>query len=160
MTTDYAIVKTVPLKVKETDATTPEEQDAKDTDEMTLKNRRHRKPQTKYPTINISVTVVSRSAAGFDGFCFALRFDFFRVLLSERVTPESRIMFRRKIGTRINKRVVSDRVSYIAPFLNYDPDPYIVINAGKLYWIIDFYVTSRYYPNAQMYDDDTAQDHE
>ena len=89
--------------------------------------------------------------------CFALRFDFFPILISEKLTPESRIMFRRKIGTRRDKRLISDRVSYIAPFLNYDPDPYIVINDGKLYWIIDFYVTSRYYPNSQMYIDDQTQ---
>ena len=89
--------------------------------------------------------------------CFALRFDFFPILISEKLTPESRIMFRRKIGTRRDKRLVWDRVSHIAPFLNYDPDPYIVINAGKLYWIIDFYVTSRYHPNSQMYIDDRTQ---
>ncbi len=89
--------------------------------------------------------------------CFALRFDFFPILISEKLTPESRIMFRRKIGTRRDKRLVWDRVSHIAPFLNYDPDPYIVINEGKLYWIIDFYVTSRYHPNSQMYDDDQTQ---
>ena len=89
--------------------------------------------------------------------CFALRFDFFPILISEKLTPESRIMFRRKIGTRIDKRLVRDRVSYIAPFLNYDPDPYIVINEGKLYWIIDFYVTSQYHPNSQEYIDDQTQ---
>ena len=89
--------------------------------------------------------------------CFALRFDFIPILISERLTPESRIMFRRKIGTRRDKRLVKDRVSYIAPFLNYDPDPYIVINNKQLYWIIDFYVTSRYHPNSRMYVDDTAQ---
>ena len=89
--------------------------------------------------------------------CFALRFDFIPILISERLTPESRIMFRRKIGTRRDKRLVKDRVSHIAPFLNYDPDPYIVINNKQLYWIIDFYVTSRYHPNSYMYVDDTAQ---
>jgi uncharacterized membrane protein (UPF0182 family) len=89
--------------------------------------------------------------------CFALRFDFFPILISEKLTPESRIMFRRRIGTRRNDRLVKDRVSYIAPFLNYDPDPYIVINDEQLYWIIDFYVTSRHYPNAQVYVDDTAR---
>ena len=89
--------------------------------------------------------------------CFALRFDFFPILISEKLTPESRIMFRRKIGTRRGDRLIQDRVSHIAPFLNYDPDPYIVINNGKLYWIIDFYVTSRYYPNSQMYIDDRTQ---
>ena len=89
--------------------------------------------------------------------CFALRFDFFPILISEKLTPESRIMFRRRIGTRRNDRLVKDRVSYIAPFLNYDPDPYIVIHNKQLYWIIDFYVTSQYYPNAQMYVDDKTQ---
>ena len=68
--------------------------------------------------------------------CFALRFDFFPILISEKLTPESRIMFRRRIGTHRNERLVKDRVSYIAPFLNYDPDPYIVINNKQLYWII------------------------
>ena len=66
-------------------------------------------------------------------------------------------MFHRKIGTRRGDRLVWDRVSRIAPFLNYDPDPYIVINNGLLYWTIDFYVTSQYYPNSQMYVDDTAR---
>ena len=89
--------------------------------------------------------------------CFALRFDLLPILMSEKLTPESRLMFRRKIGTRRDKRLVMDRVSYIAPFLNYDPDPYIVINNGKLYWLIDFYVTSRYYPNSQVYIDDRTQ---
>ncbi len=89
--------------------------------------------------------------------CFGLRFDFFRILRSERLTSESRVMFRRKIGTRRGDRLIMDRVSHIAPFLNYDPDPYIVINNGELWWIIDFYVTSRYYPNAQVYVDDTAR---
>ncbi|MXY27058.1 hypothetical protein F4Y59_02710 [Candidatus Poribacteria bacterium] len=89
--------------------------------------------------------------------CFALRFDFFRMLRSERLTAESRVMFRRKIGTRHGDRLIKDRVSHIAPFLNYDPDPYIVISDGELWWIIDFYVTSQYYPNAQVYVDDTAR---
>ena len=93
----------------------------------------------------------------FRRFCFALRFDFFRILRSERLTPESRVMFRRKIGTRRGDRLIKDRVSHIAPFLNYDPDPYIVISDGELWWITDFYVTSRYYPNAQVYIDDTAR---
>lgn len=89
--------------------------------------------------------------------CFGFRFDFFRILRSERLTAESRVMFRRKIGTRHGDQLIKDRVSHIAPFLNYDPDPYIVISDGELWWIIDFYVTSPYYPNAQVYIDDTAR---
>ena len=34
--------------------------------------------------------------------------------------------------------------------------PYIVIDDGQLWWIVDFYVTSNKYPNAQSYIDDTA----
>ena len=92
----------------------------------------------------------------FRRFCFALRFDFFRILRQPAITPESRIMFWRKIGTRRGNRVITDRLSHIAPFLNYDADPYIVIDDGNLYWVIDFYVTSRHYPNAQFYEDDTS----
>lgn len=88
--------------------------------------------------------------------CFAIRFDFFRILRQPAITPDSRIMFWRKIGTRRGNRVVTDRLSHIAPFLNYDADPYIVIDEGNLYWIVDFYVTSTHYPNAQFYKDDTS----
>lgn len=88
--------------------------------------------------------------------CFAIRFDFFRILRQPAITPDSRIMFWRKIGTRRGNRVVTDRLSHIAPFLNYDTDPYIVIDEGNLYWIVDFYVTSTHYPNAQFYKDDTS----
>ena len=95
-----------------------------------------------------------RLGGWFRRLCFALRFDFVPILISNKLTPESRIMLRRRIGTRQNDRLVKDRVSSIAPFLNYDPDPYIVINEGQLYWIVDFYVTSQYHPNAQMYIDD------
>ena len=79
-------------------------------------------------------------------------------MLSSDLKPESRILFWRKIGTRQpdSARMVVDRVSHIAPFLEYDPDPYIVIgNDGQLWWIIDIYATSHSYPNAKVYVDDT-----
>lgn len=145
MTHDYVIVKTQRRHV--------ETSDRSDADAVPVRSRT---PQTWG---RHAYTGDSGVALGgwFRRFCFALRFDFFRMLRSERLTPESRIMFRRKIGTRRGERLVADRVSQIAPFLNYDPDPYIVINNGELWWIIDFYVTSQYYPNAQVYVDDTAQ---
>jgi hypothetical protein len=141
MTSDYVIVKT---------------QD-KDKDKTLEKEQATPEPVNKVPRHEYTGSGGIPVGGWFRRLCFGLRFDFLPILFSDRVTPESRIMFRRKIGTRREERLIRDRVSYIAPFLNYDPDPYIVINAGKLYWIIDFYVTSRYYPNAQMYDDDTAQ---
>ncbi len=88
--------------------------------------------------------------------CFAIRFASFQILRSDALSTESRVMFWRKIGTRNGQKIVRDRLSHIAPFLDYDADPYIVINNGELWWIIDFYVTSKWYPNAQYYEDDTS----
>jgi len=89
--------------------------------------------------------------------CFATRFDFWRVLLSTDVTPECKVLFWRNIGTRTpdSAKTVTDRISHIAPFLKYDPDPYIVIADGQLWWIVDIYVTSHSYPNSKTYVDKT-----
>ena len=73
----------------------------------------------------------------------ALRFWDFRIITSDNLTPESRIMFTRQ---------VAERSKSIAPFLLYDEDPYIVIgDSGKLWWVIDAYVTSKYYPYSTPY---------
>lgn len=92
----------------------------------------------------------------FRRFCFAVRFTSVFILRNPRLKAESRVMFWRRIGTRKNEELVRDRLSHIAPFLDYDPDPYIVIHDGQLWWIVDFYVTSDWFPNAQPYTDDTA----
>lgn len=92
----------------------------------------------------------------FRRFCFAVRFTSVFILRNSNLKPDSRVMFWRRIGTRKNDKLVTDRLSQIAPFLDYDPDPYIVIHDGKLWWIVDFYVTSDWFPNAQPYSDDTA----
>ena len=66
-------------------------------------------------------------------------FEFFdpQILFTNYLNPESRIMFKR----RIDKRVAA-----IAPFLDYDGDPYMVVSGGKLYWIQDAYTSSDMYP--------------
>lgn len=71
---------------------------------------------------------------------FALRFKSLKLLLSNDITKESRILYYRNIGERIAK---------IAPFLTFDNDPYIVIADGKIYWIADAYTTSDLYPYSQ-----------
>ena len=68
---------------------------------------------------------------------FAMRFGTYQLLLSDDVTRESRIMYNRRIG---------DRVRLLAPFLEFDQDPYLVLAEGRLYWIYDAYTTSRQYP--------------
>jgi len=59
------------------------------------------------------------------------------IFLSDSVTSESRIQFNRDIQTRART---------IAPFLEYDRDPYIVVSNGRLYWIYDAYTTTNQYP--------------
>jgi len=43
-------------------------------------------------------------------------------------------------------RRIDGRVRSIAPFLDYDGDPYLAVSGGRLYWIQDAYTTSNMYP--------------
>jgi uncharacterized membrane protein (UPF0182 family) len=75
---------------------------------------------------------------------FAFYFDDPNILLSQYITGESRILFRRDIR---------DRVRTIAPFLRLDHDPYVVISDGRLFWMQDAYTTSRWFPYAPPHPD-------
>lgn len=68
---------------------------------------------------------------------FSWRFASLKLLVSDAVAGESRIMIHRDIA---------DRIRNIAPFLEYDRDPYMVLADGRLFWIQDAYTTSSYYP--------------
>jgi uncharacterized membrane protein (UPF0182 family) len=68
---------------------------------------------------------------------FAIRFGSTDTLLSPALTRDSRVLMHRRI---------SDRVQRIAPFLTFDPDPYIAIVDGRLVWVQDAYTTSTRYP--------------
>jgi hypothetical protein len=64
--------------------------------------------------------------------------DLLTVPFSDDVTADSVLMFRRNI---------IDRASRLAPFLTFDPDPYMVVGEdGALYWILDAYTSSGHYP--------------
>jgi hypothetical protein len=78
---------------------------------------------------------------------FAWYFGDINIVLSQYVTGESRIMFRRN---------VQERVGEIAPFLSLDADPYMVISGGRLFWIQDAYTTSNWFPYAQPIADGSA----
>lgn len=71
---------------------------------------------------------------------FAWYFGDVNLVLSRYISADSRILFRRNI---------QDRVNTIAPFLQLDRDPYLVISNGRLFWIQDAYTTSKYFPYAQ-----------
>ena len=68
---------------------------------------------------------------------FAIRFRSTDTFFSPNLTKESRVMMYRRI---------SDRVRMIAPFLQFDPDPYLAISEGRLVWMQDVYTTTRRYP--------------
>jgi len=76
---------------------------------------------------------------------FAIRFGDLNLLISDLVTPKSRIMFVRDIQAEVNKT---------APFLSLDSDPYPVIVNGQIDWVQDAYTTTANYPYAQ--DADTS----
>jgi uncharacterized membrane protein (UPF0182 family) len=71
---------------------------------------------------------------------FAWQFGDLNIAISDSLTSDSRILFRRNIR---------DRVRTIAPFLTLDRDPYLVIVDGKMYWIQDAYTATSRYPYSQ-----------
>ena len=65
------------------------------------------------------------------------------ILLTNSLTPESRMMMRRQIPERLER---FDRIS--SPGIT---DPYLVItDAGRLVWIVDGYTTSESHPYSRM----------
>ncbi len=71
---------------------------------------------------------------------FALHFQSLDIVLSQYLEADSRVMFRRKI---------SDRISRVAPFLHFDSDPYLVVEEGQMFWMIDAYTTTDRYPYSE-----------
>jgi uncharacterized membrane protein (UPF0182 family) len=66
------------------------------------------------------------------------RGDLAKLPFSDDVTPDSRLLMRRNLR---------DRVSTLAPFLTFDPDPYIVLDDdGRLSWMMDGFTSSDSYP--------------
>lgn len=80
---------------------------------------------------------------------FAWRFRDVNLLISDAVRPESRLLFRRE---------VRERVRHVAPFLQPDSDPYIVIAGGRLVWVVDAYTATAQYPYSQRIDLGTVTD--
>ncbi|MBI4553882.1 MAG: UPF0182 family protein [Candidatus Latescibacteria bacterium] len=73
---------------------------------------------------------------------FAKYFSELNFLISPLITLDSQVMFHRR---------VQDRVMTIAPFLQYDHDPYLVIAQGKLFWIQDAYTVTSSYPYSERF---------
>jgi uncharacterized membrane protein (UPF0182 family) len=73
---------------------------------------------------------------------WSLRLGDANMLLSSDLTDKSRILFRRGIR---------ERVQALAPFLNWDNDPYLVVYGGRLVWMMDAYTVSDHYPYSRPF---------
>ncbi|MCB9362295.1 UPF0182 family protein [Candidatus Woesearchaeota archaeon] len=71
---------------------------------------------------------------------YAIYFRDLKVLLTSDVTDESKIMYFRSI---------TDRVQKLTPFLEFDSDPYMVLEDGHLYWVLDGFTTSGAFPYSE-----------
>ncbi|MFC0301633.1 UPF0182 family protein [Virgibacillus soli] len=81
---------------------------------------------------------------GLNKLLFAIDSGSFRMLVSDQLTTDSQLL---------KTRNIMDRVKKIAPFFEYDEDPYIVIrDDGTLVWIMDAYVKAENYPYAEPYE--------
>lgn len=65
------------------------------------------------------------------------------IFFTNQLTSDSRI---------VESRNVVERAERIAPFLDYDDDPYLVVADGRMYWVLDAYTETNMYPHATEYD--------
>lgn len=75
---------------------------------------------------------------------FAIRQGDFRILISNNINADSKIVLHRNVVERVNK---------IAPFLAYGNDPYMVVSQedGKVYWILEGFTYNDKYPYSTPY---------
>ncbi len=71
------------------------------------------------------------------------RGDLGKLPFSDDVNAQSRLLMRRN---------VRERAATLAPFLTYDPDPYMVLGEdGRLSWVMDAFTTTDQYPYSRHY---------
>lgn len=71
---------------------------------------------------------------------WALRFADVDMLISGNLSGDSTVLMERNIRRRVLK---------IAPFLESDADPYLIVVDGRLKWVLDLYTISNNYPYSQ-----------
>jgi uncharacterized protein len=71
---------------------------------------------------------------------FALRFGDANLIISKEVTSKAKLLYVRDVRARAEA---------VAPFLQFDNDPYPVFANDRIVWVLDAYTTSSHYPNSQ-----------
>jgi uncharacterized membrane protein (UPF0182 family) len=94
---------------------------------------------------NIYTTYQGRGGVSIGSFwrqiLFSIHHATLRILLSQDLTAESRILYH---------RTVQERVKKIAPFITFDRDAYLVIaQGGRLFWIVDGYTLADRFPYSE-----------
>lgn len=80
---------------------------------------------------------------GINRLLFAIDQASFRLFVSDQVESDSKLLKTRNIVDRVNK---------IAPFFEYDDDPYVFIrDDGSLAWMMDVYLTAENYPYSEQF---------
>ena len=78
----------------------------------------------------------------FEKLLFAWEFGDINILLTDYIREGSKIQFWRSIRERVRKT---------APFLQFQDEPYMILDDGDLKWIQDAYTTSPHYPYSERY---------
>ena len=94
---------------------------------------------------NVFTEYAAKTGVKLDSFlkkiAFGAYFRSMKLILSNDVTGQSKIVFHRNIMERVHK---------VMPFLMLDADPYMVIaDDGHLFWMVDAYTVSRRFPYSQ-----------
>ena len=71
---------------------------------------------------------------------WALSLGSSQVLFSEYIKSDSRVLIRRDLNTRLEA---------LAPWLQYEDDPYPVLVNGRIKWVVDAYTTSSWFPYSE-----------
>lgn len=141
------IVKNIPpeSEAKDTDITWPEIYFGELTNDYVIVNTNEQ--EFDYPNGNENSYSTYKGKAGIklnllNRILFSVREGSMKLLVSSNVNSDSRIIINRNI---------KDRVEKLMPYLSYEKDPYMTVVNGKLYWIVDAYTTSSYYPYSEPY---------
>lgn len=141
------IVKNIPpeSEAKDIDITRPEIYFGELTNDYVIVNTDEQ--EFDYPNGNENSYSTYKGKAGIklnllNRILFSVREGSMKLLVSSNVNSNSRIIINRNI---------KDRVEKLMPYLSYEKDPYMTVVNGKLYWIVDAYTTSSYYPYSEPY---------
>ncbi len=110
-------------------------------------------PEFDYPKGDTNVSSTYQGGGGVSignkirQIAFSFRFGTAKLLFTDSFTEDSRIMYR---------RTIAERVQALAPFLEYDGDPYLVVrDDGSLVWMWDAFTISGRFPYSQPRADGT-----